>query len=129
MEPPGEYDFRDSFEHSSTESQMTSHTQVTETVRGMEEWSRPSSVEHTPHTAIATLQPSTPHTRRFSFLRTFVPSFLFVSISLILTIVLVFETDWTTLRSIKRKPEMVSLHYHYYNPLKEYLKKKVIELF
>lgn len=67
--------------------------------------------------------------RRFSLLRTFVPSFLFVSISLVFLTVVVFETDWPALRVLKRKPELLSLHYHYYNPLKEYLKRKLIELF
>lgn len=126
IEPPGEYNFRDSFEQSSSDSQITTQTQITENVRSPEEWSRPSSVEHANHT-IATIQPS--YNRRFNLLRTFVPSFLFVCITLLLIIVLVFETDWLALRLIKRKPEMVSLHYHYYGPLKEYFKKKLLELF
>lgn len=67
--------------------------------------------------------------RRFSLLRTFVPSFLFVSLSLVFLTIVAFETDWAPFRPLKRNPEFLSLQYHYYNPLKEYLTRKLIELF
>ncbi|CAG9135905.1 unnamed protein product [Plutella xylostella] len=120
---PGEYNFRESFEHSSSESALTTHT--TEP-RPPDDWSRPSSVEHTPH-ALTTLHNMPPAPRRFNLLRTFVPSFLFVCLSLVLTTILLFETDVAP--SLKKKQEMVTLQYHYYAPLKEYLKRKVVELF
>ncbi|XP_049882492.1 FERM domain-containing protein 5 isoform X3 [Pectinophora gossypiella] len=110
-----EYNPRDSFEHSSTESGATTHT-----LHPHEEWSR------APPAPPPALQPPP---RPFSLLRAFVPSFIFVWLSLALLTLLVFETDWPPLRSLKRKPELVSLRHHYYAPLKEYLKKKVIELF
>ncbi|XP_061709362.1 FERM domain-containing protein 5 [Cydia pomonella] len=70
-----------------------------------------------------------PPPRPFSLLRTFIPSFLFVWLSLALVALLVFETDWALFRPLKRKPELVSLRHHYYAPLKEYFKKKVLEFF
>ncbi|KPJ07350.1 FERM domain-containing protein 5 [Papilio machaon] len=110
-----EYSARDLFEHSSTESAATHGTHGTHGTHAShaEEW-RPA------------LQPPP---RPFSLLRAFVPSFLFVWLSLALTALLVFETDWPLLRHLKRKPEIISLRHHYYAPLKEYLKKKIVELF
>ncbi|XP_041975553.1 FERM domain-containing protein 5 [Aricia agestis] len=70
-----------------------------------------------------------PPPRPFSLLRAFVPSFLLVCFCLALTALVVFETDWPPLRALKHKPELMSLRHHYYVPLKEYLKRKVIELF
>ncbi|XP_061385488.1 FERM domain-containing protein 5 [Danaus plexippus] len=113
--PCPEYSPRDPFEHSSSESAATTHvTYVSQTSHAAEEW-RPPALQPPP--------------RPFNLLRAFVPSFLFVCLSLSLAILLLFETDWPLLRPLKRKPELVSLRHHYYAPLKEYLKKKIVELF
>lgn len=125
--PCPEYSARDPFEHSSTESGATTHvthgshaTHASHVTHGAhvthpgDEWGRPA------------LQPPP---RPFSLLRAFVPSFVFVWLSLALAALLLFETDWPPLRPLKRKPELISLRHHYYAPLKEYLKRKVVELF
>ncbi|XP_050681938.1 FERM domain-containing protein 5 [Leptidea sinapis] len=110
-----EYNIRDSFEHSSTESGATTHaTHVSHGSQPADDW-RPPALQPPP--------------RPFSLIRAFVPSFLFVWLSLALVALLLFETDWSLLRSLRRKPEIVSLRHHYYAPLKEYLKKKIVELF
>ncbi|VVC95237.1 unnamed protein product [Leptidea sinapis] len=110
-----EYNIRDSFEHSSTESGATTHaTHVSHGSQPADDW-RPPALHPPP--------------RPFSLIRAFVPSFLFVWLSLALVALLLFETDWSLLRSLRRKPEIVSLRHHYYAPLKEYLKKKIVELF
>lgn len=114
---------RDSVEHSSSESAGTTHTHThtqphTHThahAHAQDEWRAPPALHPAP--------------RPFSLLRAFVPSFIFVCLSLALLTLLVFETDWPPLRPLKRKPELLSLRHHYYAPLKEYLKRKVIELF
>ncbi|KOB75096.1 Band 4.1 [Operophtera brumata] len=103
-----EYSQRDSFEHSSSESGVTSHTHA-----GAEEWRAPPPA----------LQPPP---RPFSLLRAFVPSFIFVWVSLGLVALLVFETDWVIFSALKQKPELISLRRHYYVPLKEYLKRKIM---
>ncbi|XP_026486618.1 FERM domain-containing protein 3 [Vanessa tameamea] len=95
----------DAYERSSTESAAT---------QAADEWRPP---------ALA------PPPRPFSLLRAFVPSFVFVWLSLALAALLLFETDWAPLRALKRKPELVSLRHHYYAPLKDYVKRKVVELF
>ncbi|XP_052757766.1 FERM domain-containing protein 5 [Galleria mellonella] len=129
--PAPEYSLRDSFEHSSSESGAT-HASGGGSGGGggaaagaagggggplPDEWSR---------LAAPALQPPP---RPFSLLRAFVPSFLFVWLSLALAALLLFETDWPPLRALKHKPELVALRRHYYAPLKEYLRRKVVELF
>lgn len=111
---PSEYGMRDSFEHSSSESGVTSQTGPSQG----EEWSRPP-----------TAAPPPPAPRPFSLVRAFVPSFLFVWLSLGMFALLLFETDVSFLRAVKHKPEMVALRRYYYAPLKEYVKRKVVELF
>ncbi|CAG9796357.1 unnamed protein product [Diatraea saccharalis] len=124
--PTTDYGLRDSFEHSSSESGVThvSHTPVSAGAGagagagvGGEEWGRVSTGP----------PPAAP--RPFSLVRAFVPSFLFVWASLAVAALLLFETDWPPLRDLKRRPEIVALRRHYYTPLKEYLRRKVVELF
>ncbi|XP_045459753.1 FERM domain-containing protein 5 [Melitaea cinxia] len=103
-----EYGARDPFEQSSSSSGATQAYAA-----AADEW-RPA------------LQPAP---RPFSLLRAFVPSFLAVWLALALAALLLFETDWPPLRALKRKPELVSLRHHYYAPLKDYVKRKLIELF
>ena len=109
---PTEYSLRDSFEHSSSESGATSATLAP----AGEEWA-------TPGPALP------PAPRPFSLVRAFVPSFVVVWVCLALGALLLFETEWAPLRELKRKPELVALRRHYYAPLKDYLKRKVVELF
>lgn len=135
-----DYYFRDSFEHSSSESQLTNVGLEGSLMRGVDESSRHSSSSHTPNRrALATLprRLSAHHLhplpvaqpRQFSLLKTFIPSFIFVCLTLLLATVVIFETDWPPLRGLKQKPEIVSLHYHYYGPFKNYLRQTVIKLF
>ncbi|XP_013133155.1 PREDICTED: FERM domain-containing protein 5 isoform X2 [Papilio polytes] len=116
---------RDAYEHSSTESAATHGTHGTH-VSGLHGAQGVSGVSGAQEEWRAALQPPP---RPFSLLRAFIPSFLFVWLSLALGALLLFETDWPLLQQLKRKPEIISLRHHYYTPLKEYLKKKVIELF
>lgn len=110
-----EYGARDPFEHSSTESGGTTHG---------------TYASHASHAAADEWRPALqPAPRPFSLVRAFVPSFLAVWLALALAALLLFETDWPPLRALKRKPELVSLRHHYYAPLKDYVKRKLIELF
>ncbi|XP_060808114.1 FERM domain-containing protein 5 isoform X4 [Amyelois transitella] len=106
-----EYSLRDSFEHSSSESGATPRAGAAPAP----DWALPPALQPAP--------------RPFSLLRAFVPSFLFVWLSLALLAVLVFETDWPPFKPLKHKPELIALRRHYYAPLKEYLRRKMVELF
>lgn len=130
-----DYYFRDSFEHSSSESQLTNFG-VENPGRGPEESSHQSSSSHTPsRRALATIpsahssKPPIVTTKRFSILKAFIPSFLFVCFSLLFLTVLILECDWPLLKRFRQWPEIVSLHYHYYRPMKDYLQQTIARLF
>uniref|UniRef100_A0A2A4J2V8 Moesin/ezrin/radixin homolog 1 n=1 Tax=Heliothis virescens TaxID=7102 RepID=A0A2A4J2V8_HELVI len=97
------------------------------------EYSRGSSAEASLTESAGTLLPAEPWPgagpARFSLLRAFVPSFMVVWLTLALLAILVLETEWAPLQSLRRKPELVALRRQYYAPLKEYVKRKVVELF
>lgn len=66
------------------------------------------------------------HAKRFSLLHAFVPSFVFVVATLVFSTVVVLESEsewWAPLRGL---PEMVSLRYQYYQPLKEFIFKQFL---
>ncbi|CAH0405183.1 unnamed protein product [Chilo suppressalis] len=123
-----EYGLRDSFEHSSSESGVThvSHTTVGGAGMGTGPASGPGAGDDWGRVSTGALPPAP---RPFSLIRAFVPSFLFVWASLAIAALLVFETDWAPFRDLKRRPEILSLRRHYYAPLKEYLRRKIVELF
>lgn len=67
--------------------------------------------------------------KRFSLLYTFIPSFIFVILAMAVSAVLVLETDTEFLAPIREWPEMNSLRYHYYQPLKEFIASKIGHIF
>lgn len=113
---PSEYRLRESFEQSSSESGGTSAVVGTELATGL------PVVPGGPGVPILAPRP-------FSLLRAFVPSFALAWLALALLALLLFETEWAPLRALRRKPELLALRTHYYTPLKDYLKRKLLELF
>lgn len=67
--------------------------------------------------------------KKFSLLHTFIPSFIFVILSLTISTVLVLETDSEIFAPIRNWPEMNSLRYQYYQPLKEFITSKIENIF
>lgn len=63
--------------------------------------------------------------RKFHFINAFIPSFIFVVIAMTLSAVVVLESDSDLFGHIRSLPEMVSLRYQYYQPLKEYILQKI----
>ncbi|XP_075976473.1 FERM domain containing isoform X2 [Anticarsia gemmatalis] len=109
---PADYRLRESFEQSSSESGATSGAAGSELAP-----SGPAAGG------------AVPAPRPFSLLRAFVPSFALAWLALALLALLLFETDWAPLRPLRRKPELLALRTHYYAPLKDYFKRKLLELF
>jgi hypothetical protein len=112
----GEYYFRDSFDHSSSESQL-------------EVGGRGSSMAGTreglalqPHTGVL---PTPVPVRSFNLLHVFVPSFLLVAIVLATVLIVVLESDSQLLSGLRGIPEMVILRQEYYQPAKDYLRQKL----
>jgi FERM domain-containing protein 3/5 len=67
--------------------------------------------------------------RKFSLLHTFIPSFIFVLVAMTISAVLVLETDSEFFAPIRNWPEMNSLRYQYYQPLKEFIQSKIGHIF
>ncbi|RZF37460.1 hypothetical protein LSTR_LSTR015869 [Laodelphax striatellus] len=79
-----------------------------------------------PATASALRPPpiSAPPARTFSLLRAFVPSFILTTLSLLVIVVVILETDYEALGALRRAPEMIALRRLYYEPAKQFLKSK-----
>ena len=63
--------------------------------------------------------------RKFHFINAFIPSFVFVVFAMMIAAIIVLESDSDLFEQIRNVPEMISLRYQYYEPLKEYLLQKV----
>ncbi|XP_046801141.1 uncharacterized protein LOC124418545 [Lucilia cuprina] len=63
--------------------------------------------------------------RKFHFINAFIPSFVFVVIVMTISAIIVLESDSDIFEQIRNLPEMISLRYQYYQPLKEYILQKV----
>lgn len=59
--------------------------------------------------------------RKFRFINAFIPSFVFVVIAMTVSAVIVLESDSDLFKQIRNLPEMISLRYQYYQPIKEYI--------
>uniref|UniRef100_A0A336MDB5 Moesin/ezrin/radixin homolog 1 n=1 Tax=Culicoides sonorensis TaxID=179676 RepID=A0A336MDB5_CULSO len=124
-----DYYFRDSFEHSSTESGFTS---VIDTRAGPYRQfatsgdSVPLAFQNSVNNAALIIQQNATNDARikkFSILHAFIPSFLIVLILLTVSTIFILETESDTFRQIKDWPEMLSLNYQYYQPFKAYMAK------
>ncbi|KAI9586248.1 FERM domain-containing protein 5 isoform X1 [Glossina fuscipes] len=62
--------------------------------------------------------------RKFRFLNAFIPSFLFVIFAMTVSAVVILESESEIFERIRNMPEMISLRYQYYQPLKEYVLQK-----
>lgn len=119
----GDYYFQDSMDHSSSESQLvgTSHRSSrsqTPILHSRRLPLPPTVRPHVPQPAFRT------HSSNFSLVRLFVPSFVIAAFSLITLVILVLETDYEVLGSLRRAPEMIALRRLYYEPTKEYIQSK-----
>ncbi|XP_017753378.1 PREDICTED: uncharacterized protein LOC108545990, partial [Eufriesea mexicana] len=132
-----DYYFRDSFDHSSSDSQL------------LDASGKPHSPSMTPVPKMQKLQNSKvclqqqqqqqfQHQRQPSrrlntklrhkslrITRLFIPAFMLTMTVLFIVIVLVFETDTTLFNNLRKTPEMVALQNQYYVPIKEFLRTKL----
>jgi FERM domain-containing protein 3/5 len=67
--------------------------------------------------------------KKFSIINAFIPSFCFVVIVLIISAVFVLESDSDLFVNLKNWPEMICLRYQYYQPLKEFVAKKINSIY
>lgn len=125
-----DYYFRDSFDHSSSESGFTSLTEnrighrLINTSHNI-----PLSITNVSSNnsaAVINQQNATNNAKtakRFSILHAFVPSFIFVVIALVVLTIFILESESEMVSPIRDLPEMKILKYQYYLPLKDVFAK------
>lgn len=63
--------------------------------------------------------------RKFRFIHAFVPSFIFVVLAMFVSAIVVLESESDVLKQFRNLPEMVSLRFQYYQPIKDYFLRHV----
>ncbi|XP_033342122.1 FERM domain containing isoform X1 [Megalopta genalis] len=128
-----DYYFRDSFDHSSSESQLLDasgkpHSRSVTPVPKMQKLQNSKLClqqqmhQHQSHSA-RRLDKSRHKSVRI--VKLFIPAFVLTVTVLFIVIVLVFETDTMLFNSLRKTPEMVALRNQYYIPIKEFLRTKL----
>lgn len=67
--------------------------------------------------------------RKFSLLHTFIPSFIFVILAMSISAIFILESESEFFAPIRNWPEMNSLRFQYYEPLKEFIASKIGNIF
>lgn len=132
--------YRDSVEHSSTESGLTvngyDHPRKHNEARqhgsyspnlyyGQSDGAVNSS---SPADSFLHADPSTRKVkkfRKFHLLHAFVPSVIFVAFAMAGTAVFIMESESEAFEQLRNSPEMLCLRYQYYQPLKEFVLEKL----
>ncbi|XP_076684318.1 FERM domain containing isoform X3 [Andrena cerasifolii] len=129
-----DYYFRDSFDHSSSESQLLdapgkSHSRSVTPVPKMQKLQNSKlclqQQQHQHHQQSSRRLDSKLRHKSLRIVRLFIPAFMLTITVLFVVIVLVFETDTTLFNSLRKTPEMVALRNQYYVPIKEFLRTKL----
>ncbi|XP_058818907.1 FERM domain-containing protein 5 isoform X1 [Topomyia yanbarensis] len=135
-----DYYFRDSFDHSSSESGFATNTienrlgshlhhRQTYTSDHISSLAMHSMANNSAIIQQQNASNSAKNVKKFSIIQAFVPSFIFVVVMLAVSAVYILESDSEMFSSMKNWPEMICLRYQYYQPLKEFLAKKFGAIF
>ncbi|KAJ8923535.1 hypothetical protein NQ315_010113 [Exocentrus adspersus] len=133
-----DYYFRDSFEHSSSESQLLDNN-----YRGYDTTnpSHRSSRSQTPlsHSQVDgriclpnvthEIPSSTKKCKKFNVIGAFVPTLILVTLFVLIATIILLETDCELFSRFRNLPEMVTLRYQIYEPIKQYFRNKMSLLF
>ncbi|XP_024879898.1 FERM domain-containing protein 5 isoform X1 [Temnothorax curvispinosus] len=126
-----DYYFRDSFDHSSSESQLLDasgkpHSRSVTPVPKMQKLQNSKlSLQQQHHQGARRAASGKLRHRSLHVVRIFIPAFMLTITVLFIVTVLVFETDTTLFNSLRKTPEMVALRSQYYVPIKEFLRTKL----
>ncbi|XP_058447329.1 FERM domain-containing protein 5 isoform X2 [Malaya genurostris] len=135
-----DYYFRDSFDHSSSESGFVTNTienrlgshlhhRQTYTSDHISSLAMHSMANNSAIIQQQNASNNAKNVKKFSLIQAFVPSFIFVVVMLAVSAVYILESDSEMFSSMKNWPEMICLRYQYYQPLKEFLAKKFGAIF
>lgn len=143
MDRFSDYYFRDSFEHSSSESQLNlasfGRSSVYEPTTARSSRSQTPLLSHSTvdgracvpnnHGAVKAA-PTTPRGgRRFNVVKAFVPSFVIVTTLVLASTIVLMESESDALTGLRATPEINSLRYQVYEPLKQYIRAIWARLF
>ncbi|XP_012539417.1 FERM domain-containing protein 5 isoform X3 [Monomorium pharaonis] len=126
-----DYYFRDSFDHSSSESQLLDasgkpHSRSVTPIPKMQKLQNSKlCLQQKHHQGVRRAASGKLRRRSLHVVRIFIPAFMLTITVLFIVTVLVFETDTTLFNSLRKTPEMVALRSQYYVPIKEFLRTKL----
>ncbi|XP_031774665.1 uncharacterized protein LOC100870592 [Apis florea] len=126
-----DYYFRDSFDHSSSESQLLDasgkpHSRSVTPVPKMQKLQNAKEFHQQQQQQLQqTGRRSKSRHKSLRITRLFIPAFMLTITVLFIVIVLIFETDTTLFNNLRKTPEMVALKNQYYVPIKEFLRTKL----
>ncbi|XP_011256152.1 FERM domain-containing protein 5 isoform X3 [Camponotus floridanus] len=132
-----DYYFRDSFDHSSSESQLLDasgkpHSRSVTPVPKMQKLQnsklclqQQQHQHQQQHQGVRRVASGKLRHKSLHVIRLFIPAFMLTITVLFIVTVLVFETDTTLFNSLRKTPEMVALRSQYYVPIKEFLRTKL----
>ncbi|XP_066158142.1 FERM domain-containing protein 5 isoform X1 [Euwallacea fornicatus] len=127
-----DYYFRDSFEHSSSESQLIDNSYRYETTNLSHRSSRsqtplpPSQVDGRIHNNTPNqIQNQSSKNRKMKRIGAFLPAFMAVTVFVIIAIVFVFESDNSICEGIRNIPEIGMVRHHVYEPIKTFFRNTI----
>lgn len=132
-----DYYFRDSFDHSSSESQLLDasgkpHSRSVTPVPKMQKLQnsklclqQQQQHHQQQHHQGVRRTTSVKLRHKSHVIRLFIPAFMLTITVLFIVTVVVFETDTTLFDNMRKMPEMVALRSQYYIPIKEFLRTKL----
>ncbi|XP_031624575.1 FERM domain-containing protein 5 [Contarinia nasturtii] len=136
-----DYYFRDSFEHSSSESGYTTNydalrmgpNRLHHNQNTTDNFTFHMHQQHNNNTSSSTamanqqnaINSAKKNMKKFSILHAFIPSFIFVIVVLAIMTVFILESESDNFVTFKNLPEMMSLNYQYYQPFKDFLLRRL----
>ncbi|XP_012265922.2 FERM, ARHGEF and pleckstrin domain-containing protein 1 isoform X2 [Athalia rosae] len=117
-----DYYFRDSFDHSSSESQLLDATGKSHS-RSVTPVPKMQKLQNSKLCLQVKKSGKMSH-KRLRIIKIFVPALMLTIVVLCIVTVLIFETDTALFNSMRKTPEMVALRNQCYAPIREFLKSK-----
>lgn len=131
-----DYYIKDSFDHSSSESQL-----IDSSFKDTTNLSYRSSRSQTPQLSHSQIDgriclPNSSHQvptnikkiKKYYVIKRLIPFSIVVIVFVIITTIVICETDIVNLGILKDIPEMISLRYQFYEPIKQYFKRKIYNI-
>lgn len=121
-----DYYFRDSFEHSSSESQLIDNSYRYDTTNPSHRSSRSQTpLPHSqlvPNSSPKIVQNRPQKGRKFNTIGAFLPVFVAVTVLAFVVIIIILEVDFSFFDIVRNIPEIITFKHHLYEPIKTFFK-------